>query len=100
MLRRKGGATLDQICQATGWQRHTTRGFISVPGGKYGLQIESTRRDDGARVLFNRGRRFEVITDIGVMVAGYIIFRCIEIMCRVYPPSALAANTLWSASSG
>ncbi len=23
-----------------------------------------------------------MITDIGVMVAGYIIFRCIEIMCR------------------
>ncbi len=50
MLRRKGGATLDQICQATGWQRHTTRGFISVLGSKHGLQIESTRRDDGARV--------------------------------------------------
>ena len=50
MLQRKGGATLDQICKATGWQRHTTRGFISVLGSKHGMKIESTRREDGARV--------------------------------------------------
>src|ERR1017187_8519098 len=50
MLQRKGGATLDQICKATGWQRHTTRGFISILGTKHGLKIESTRREDGARL--------------------------------------------------
>ena len=50
MLQRKGGATLDQICKATGWQRHTVRGVISVLGSKHGLKVESTRRDDGARL--------------------------------------------------
>jgi hypothetical protein len=49
MMQRKGGATLEQICKATGWQRHTTRGFISVLGSKHGMKIESTRLEDGAR---------------------------------------------------
>jgi hypothetical protein len=36
---------------ATGWQRHTVRGFISTLGSKTGLVITSTRRDsDKARV--------------------------------------------------
>ena len=32
MLRAKDGATLDQLMAATGWQRHTCRGFLSVAG--------------------------------------------------------------------
>ena len=29
MLQREGGASLDQIMEATGWQRHTARGFLA-----------------------------------------------------------------------
>lgn len=29
LLARKAGVTLDQICQATGWQAHTCRAFMS-----------------------------------------------------------------------
>lgn len=29
MLARKSGVTLDQMCEATGWQAHTCRAFIS-----------------------------------------------------------------------
>jgi hypothetical protein len=51
MLQRKGGATLDEITKATGWQKHTVRGFISILGSKGGIKVTSTRREsDGARV--------------------------------------------------
>jgi hypothetical protein len=51
MLQRKGGATLEAIMEATGWQKHTVRGFISILGSKGGLKVTSTRREsDGARV--------------------------------------------------
>jgi cell division septation protein DedD len=51
MLQRKGGATLAQILQATGWQAHSVRGFISgALGKKMGLTIGSVRREDGERV--------------------------------------------------
>ncbi len=29
MLARKSGATLEQLCEATGWQSHTCRAFLS-----------------------------------------------------------------------
>jgi hypothetical protein len=29
MLRREEGATIAQICAATGWQQHTVRGFFA-----------------------------------------------------------------------
>jgi hypothetical protein len=36
--------------EATGWQKHTVRGFISILGSKGGMKIASTRREsDGAR---------------------------------------------------
>jgi hypothetical protein len=51
MIQRKGGATLDEIMKATGWQAHTCRGFISVVPKKAGLAVTSTRREsDKARV--------------------------------------------------
>ena len=50
MLQRKNGATLAEIMDQMSWQKHTVRGFISVLGSKHGLKIESTRRDDGARL--------------------------------------------------
>ena len=51
MIQRKGGATLEEIVRATGWQKHTVRGFISILGSKGGMKVTSTRREsDGARV--------------------------------------------------
>lgn len=48
MLRHAHGATLKQIMDATGWQPHTVRGFISTLG-KHGLKIESFKRASGNR---------------------------------------------------
>ncbi|WP_454019152.1 DUF3489 domain-containing protein [Azospirillum sp. Marseille-Q6669] len=48
LLRRKQGATLDEIVAVTGWQKHTVRGAISGALRKrLGLTIESTRTDAG-----------------------------------------------------
>jgi hypothetical protein len=50
MLRSTEGATLKQIVEITGWQRHTVRGFISGAVGKQlGLKVESTRTEAGER---------------------------------------------------
>jgi predicted ArsR family transcriptional regulator len=44
MLTRPEGATVEQIAQATGWQRHTIRGAISgALKKKLGLTVEATR---------------------------------------------------------
>jgi hypothetical protein len=49
MIQRKGGATLDEIGKATGWQKHTIRGFMSVVPKKAGLTVTSTRREDSSQ---------------------------------------------------
>jgi hypothetical protein len=50
LLKRAKGATLAELTEATGWQAHSVRGFISASLGKrMGLTVESSRRDDGAR---------------------------------------------------
>jgi Protein of unknown function (DUF3489) len=44
LLKRPEGATVEQIAQATGWQRHTVRGAISgALKKKLGLTVEATR---------------------------------------------------------
>jgi hypothetical protein len=51
MLLRAGGATLQEIADTTGWQKHTVWGFISTLPKKTGIEITSTRREsDQARV--------------------------------------------------
>ena len=42
-LQRKGGATLEEIVKATGWQKHTVRGFISILGSKGGMPARAAR---------------------------------------------------------
>ena len=43
MMKRAKGVTLAQIREATGWQAHTVRGFVSLLGSKSGEKIESSR---------------------------------------------------------
>ena len=50
LLHRPKGATLGQIMEATGWQAHSVRGFISTAGKKHGIEIESSKNEAGERV--------------------------------------------------
>jgi hypothetical protein len=50
MLKRPDGVTLKDIMDATEWQAHSVRGFISGSlGKKMGLTVESFKRPDGVR---------------------------------------------------
>ena len=49
LMKRLKGATLSQIMEATGWQKHTVRGFVSILGHKSGAKIESTKNAAGER---------------------------------------------------
>jgi hypothetical protein len=51
LLRRKGGATLQELTAATDWQAHSVRGFLSgTLRKKMGLTVESAKRQDGERI--------------------------------------------------
>ena len=51
MLQRPEGATINQICTATGWQPHTVRGtFAGAFKKKLGLTIVSDKPQGGDRV--------------------------------------------------
>lgn len=50
LLKRSGGATLQHLMRATGWQAHSVRGFISGALGKrLRLKIESFKNSRGER---------------------------------------------------
>jgi hypothetical protein len=49
MMKRAKGATLAEIMEATGWQKHTVRGFVSILGSKGGQSIESSKNTAGER---------------------------------------------------
>jgi len=50
MMKRAKGATITEIVKATGWQKHTVRGFISgTLGKKMGLTVASEKGEDGER---------------------------------------------------
>ena len=50
LIRRADGASLKEIMDATEWQAHSVRGFISGSlGKKMGLTVESFKRTDGER---------------------------------------------------
>ena len=44
MLRREEGATIAQICEATGWQRHTVRGFFAGLKKRQGIEVQVLER--------------------------------------------------------
>ena len=51
MLKRTEGATINQICEATGWQPHTVRGAITAAlKKKLGLNIQSRKESGGDRI--------------------------------------------------
>jgi len=51
MLKRPEGATIQQICDATGWQAHTVRGtFAGAFKKKLGLTVTSDKAEGGVRV--------------------------------------------------
>ena len=49
LIERPGGATTRELMQATGWQRHSIRGFLSTASKKLGLIISGARSAEGDR---------------------------------------------------
>jgi hypothetical protein len=49
MLQRKNGATLAEIMEKMGWQRHTVRGFMAGAMKKAGYSVESFKPEGGER---------------------------------------------------
>jgi hypothetical protein len=49
MLQRKNGATLAEIMDKMGWQKHTVRGFMAGALKKAGYTVESFKSDKGER---------------------------------------------------
>ena len=50
MLQRKNGATLTEIMEKMGWQRHTVRGFMAGAMKKAGYTVESFKSEKGAHL--------------------------------------------------
>ncbi|QYU68004.1 DUF3489 domain-containing protein [Leptolyngbya sp. 15MV] len=44
LLRREEGATIAQICEATGWQQHTVRGFFAGLKKRRGIEVQVLER--------------------------------------------------------
>ena len=56
LLMQKNGATLAELMDATGWQAHSVRGFLSgTIRKKMAINLQSAKREDGQR-------RYSVIT--------------------------------------
>ncbi|HEY4361424.1 MAG TPA: DUF3489 domain-containing protein [Bryobacteraceae bacterium] len=49
LMKRAKGATLAEIMESTGWQRHTVRGFVSILGSKGGERVDSSKNAAGER---------------------------------------------------
>jgi len=49
MLQRKNGATISEIMDKMGWQRHTVRGFMAGAMKKAGYEVESFKPEGGER---------------------------------------------------
>ena len=58
LLQRKNGATLVEIMEKMGWQRHTVRGFMAGAMKKAGYNVESFKPEGGERTYrINAGGR-------------------------------------------
>jgi len=49
MLQRTNGATISEIMQTMGWQKHTVRGFMAGAMKKAGYEVESFKPEGGER---------------------------------------------------
>jgi DNA-binding CsgD family transcriptional regulator len=49
MLQRAKGASITEIMDKMGWQRHTVRGFMAGAMRKAGFTVESFRPEGGER---------------------------------------------------
>jgi integrase/recombinase XerD len=49
MMQRKGGATLAEIMERMGWQKHTVRGFMAGTMKRAGYSVESFKPEGGER---------------------------------------------------
>jgi hypothetical protein len=49
LLQRKNGATLIEIMEKMGWQKHTVRGFMAGAMKKAGYAVESFKPENGER---------------------------------------------------
>jgi len=57
MLRRPEGVTIDEVTNATGWQRHTVRGvFSGTLKKKLGLTLASAQEERGRVYRIIEGR--------------------------------------------
>ncbi len=58
LLRRKNGASIEDIAKATEWQAHSVRGFLSGTVRKrLGLTLTDQQPDHGARRYYLKGAR-------------------------------------------
>ena len=55
LIRRAKGATLAELMQASRWQAHSVRGFLSTAAKKYRCQIQSIKNEAGERVYQVKG---------------------------------------------
>ncbi len=49
LIERDGGASLNDLMAATGWQAHSVRGALSTLKKRLGRPLDSAMRDDGHR---------------------------------------------------
>jgi hypothetical protein len=50
LIRRVTGASQTELRQATGWQPHSIRGFLSTASKKHNLKISSVKNEAGERI--------------------------------------------------
>jgi len=56
LLKRAGGVTAQELMDATGWQPHSVRGFLSgTIRKKMGLDLKSSKGEDGMRSYSIKG---------------------------------------------
>lgn len=56
LLQSGNGATIEAMCQATGWQAHSVRGALAGTLKRKGLIVVSSKADDGPRLYRLGGR--------------------------------------------
>jgi hypothetical protein len=57
MMKRTKGVTLDEIMEATGWQKHTVRGFVSILGSKAVRRSNPPRMPPGSARIASRSNQ-------------------------------------------